>query len=336
MQLLLLLALSVFATEYDIPAFCTNCCAHWTYDEQDNWGEIVCNTSATSGITLTNFCQTGKFQSPVNIASWTVDPTLQELNFVDYGPNAKMTIVNNGHTIQATYTNGYYNNDPQGHWYQIAQFHFHTHSEESVSGLDDVASMHLVHVENPAPGPTNQALSVLGILFTVGATDNPILAPIIQALPLIPTSGTSTTINFPGFQSQLLAMKAAKTDDYWNYPGSLTTPPCTEQIDWTLLATPWSISQAQLDALNAVLVSDTASTTPGTSNYRRVQRTLTATPYYPGGPSTCVCPTEKKVVWSSIHDGSICLARNECTSASHCQWGRHCSIPTGKQIGTCI
>jgi len=288
----------VVSVEYQIPAFCTNCCSHWTYDEQDEWDLIVCNTTATSGIQLHNYCKDGKTQSPVNIATWKEDPSLIQLTFVDYAPVASMKIVNNGHTIQATMTNGYYNNDQEGTWYQMAQFHFHTHSEESVTGLSDVASLHLVHVETPNPTLSNQALSVLGILFVVGPTDNPVLKPIIDALPLIQTLGSSTTIAFGGFQTVFADMQAAKTDNYWNFAGSLTTPPCTEELDWTVLATPWKISQAQLDALNAVLVQDTNSTTPGTSNYRKVQRTLTDTPYYAGGPTpvpapcpTCTCPT---------------------------------------------
>jgi len=284
MLLLIALFAVVHGVSYPIPADCTNCCNHWTYDEQANWGQIICNTSATSGLAITNYCGSGSFQSPVNIATWKKDSSLPALTFVDYGPKIAMTIVNNGHTIQATYANGYYNNDKEGTYYQMSQFHFHTHSEESVLGLNDKASLHLVHAQNPAPKAGFMALSVLGILFVVG-NDNPLLDPIISALSSIPVSGNSTTINFPGFQGAFEAMAAAGTNDYWNYPGSLTTPPCSEKIDWTVLATAWTMSQAQLDALNAVLVADTHSNTPGTSNYRHIQRTLTSVPYFPGSSS---------------------------------------------------
>jgi len=278
---------AVLGVRYPIPNLCTNCCNHWTYDEQDVWGTIVCNTTSSSGLAITNYCNSGSHQSPVNIASWNVDHSLSALEFVDYGPNTNMLIVNNGHTIQATYGNGYYNNDNQGTWYQMLQFHFHTHSEESVKGVGDVASLHLVHAQNPSTSSTT-AISVLGILFVVGTLDNPLLTPIINALSVIPRSGNSTFINFGGFYTAFHDMNLAKTNDYWNYPGSLTTPPCTEDIDWTVLATPWLISQSQLDALNNVLVHDTNSTVNGTSNYRKVQRKLTSTPYYPGSTGASV------------------------------------------------
>jgi len=279
---------SVYAVSYPIPNLCTNCCNHWTYDEQDVWGSVICNTTKTSGVPITNYCQTGSHQSPVNIKGWQTDNTLPPLTFVDYGPNPSMTIVNNGHTIQASYTNGYYSNDKKGSWYQIAQFHFHTHSEETVKGVGDSASLHLVHAQNPPPTSTTQALSVLGILFVVGSSDNPLLTPIINALSIIPNLGNSTVINFGGFQSVFHDMNTAKTNQYWNYPGSLTTPPCTENIDWTVLAVPWSISQSQLDALNAVLVSDANSTTPGNSNNRKVQRILNTVAYFAGSGTTVV------------------------------------------------
>jgi len=216
------------------------------------------------------------------------DWSLPELTFVDYGPNAAMVITNNGHTIQATYTNGYYNNDRSKDFYQMSQFHFHTHSEESVQGVGDKASMHMVHALNPAPAgngnPALMALSVLGVLFVVGPDDNPILAPIVNAinLGLIPLVGNTTVISFGGFQAAFAAAKAGSTNDYWNFPGSLTTPPCTEQIDWTLLATPWYMSQAQLDTFNSILVADTNSVVANTSNYRRVQRNISSVSYRPG------------------------------------------------------
>jgi len=233
-----------------------------------------------------------------------------------YTANTNMTLTNNGHTIQATYTNGNYTNDEYGTTYQISQFHFHTHSEESVDGLGDIASMHLVHAQVPTPLPYN-ALSVLGVLFVIGP-DNPIFDPIIAALSKIPVLGDVTYINFTGFQSFFDSMNAAGTNDYWNYPGSLTTPPCTEKVDWTVLSTPWSISQAQLDALNAILVQDTNSSIANTSNYRHVQRTLTNVSYYPGpdSNSTDTSSTTASSASASSASASSASASSATSSSS--------------------
>jgi carbonic anhydrase len=40
--------------------------------------------------------------------------------------------------------------------------------------------------------------------------------------------------------------------DFYNYPGSFTTPPCTEGINWFVLREIQTISQAQLDAFNSL------------------------------------------------------------------------------------
>jgi len=305
MLLVALLFSYVSAVSYAIPNDCTNCCDHWTYDEQDDWNQINCfktKTGPGSNVQIPNYCKTGVNQSPENIVDWVVDWNLPELTFVDYGPNPSMTIVNNGHTIQATYTNGYYNNDRHKTFFQIAQFHFHTHSEESVRGVGDVASLHLVHAQNPAPSSDTMGLSVLGILFIIGPDDNNVIQPIIDALVDIPMTGNTTTRPFGGFGRAFADMKGSGTNDYWNFPGSLTTPPCTENLDWTVLATPWTMSRRQLTALNDALVADTASATPGTSNYRKVQRNLTSVSYRPASFAASL------VVPLCVFLGAICPA----------------------------
>ena len=37
------------------------------------------------------------------------------------------------------------------------------------------------------------------------------------------------------------------TSDYWTYPGSLTTPPCSECVQWVLFKDPIELSADQLD-----------------------------------------------------------------------------------------
>jgi carbonic anhydrase len=47
-----------------------------------------------------------------------------------------------------------------------------------------------------------------------------------------------------------------KFHKFWSYPGSLTTPPCTEGVKWTVLKNAAPISPAHLDALNARYADD--------------------------------------------------------------------------------
>lgn len=49
----------------------------------------------------------------------------------------------------------------------------------------------------------------------------------------------------------------------------------------------------------------------------------------------CVCKTPKRIVWSNIVDGEVCLAANECTDNNHCTSAQVCRVLPGKQIGSC-
>jgi len=250
-------------------------CGHWTYEEADHWDELNCTT--------TNYCSSGRFQSPVSVDSWTNDYTLPRLTFAGYGKISSMIIKNNGHTVQATYTNGFYTNDQDQDFFQIQQFHLHTHSEERVKGQQDVLSVHLVHTKEPAPGPNKTAISVVGLLFKIGAF-NPAIDVIVQALPSIIKEGDSTTVSFDGFQPTFTALKASNDDGYWNYPGSLTTPPCTEQIDWTLMSHIFELSLGQFNAINDFFINQTGGPLgQNLTNNRPIQRNLNGVSYRPGG-----------------------------------------------------
>lgn len=47
-------------------------------------------------------------------------------------------------------------------------------------------------------------------------------------------------------------MDSVDKSEFWSYDGSLTTPPCTEGIKWTVFSDIQPISQAQLDAFKAL------------------------------------------------------------------------------------
>jgi carbonic anhydrase len=56
---------------------------------------------------------------------------------------------------------------------------------------------------------------------------------------------------------------------YWNYDGSLTTPPCTEGIKWTIIKDVQPISSTQLEWFTALWAGDTQFA-GGLGNFRAV------------------------------------------------------------------
>lgn len=270
LQVLLLVLWSevVYSTSYSIipPGKCTG----WSYDAIDQWPSAKCDTE--------NQCGTGKTQSPVSIRSSGDGSFLSRIIFTDYSEQT-INCVNEGYGIRCDFTNGYFTTDEEVQ-FQAAQFHVHFAPEEVLPRNNDVLSLHIVHFQNPPPAPNRIAIGVVGLLFTIGNAST-LLDPLVQQLPNIPKKDDHVMIDFKGFQSYFAQLHAQNLDGYWNYPGSLTTPPCAEQIDWTVMEAQQTLSQAQYNALKAVLSGGKNSTS---GNSRTVQRNLEGVPFYPGGP----------------------------------------------------
>lgn len=176
-------------------------------------------------------CAQGKAQSPINIQS-AVKADLPALQF-SYG-QAEPSIVNNGHTIQV--------NLPKGQTltvdskrYTLVQFHFHTPSEEQIGGKHAAMVAHFVHKDEEG------RLGVVGVMLQPGKT-NPHFAPVFDHLPR-----PGETISVEGLQLDLAALLPSNLA-YYRFAGSLTTPPCSEGVQWMVLKQPVQLGPEQIKA----------------------------------------------------------------------------------------
>ncbi len=195
----------------------------------EHWGELS-EEFAT--------CAEGVEQSPVDLTD-AAETALTDIAF-DYS-ESPLNIFNNGHTIEVEYEEGS-TIDLDGETYNVVQFHFHAASEHTVDGEQFPLELHIVHATE------DEQLAVVGVLIDVGA-ENEALAPVFDNIPT-EVSEEPTTIDG---ESVNLAEVLPDTQTYYQYPGSLTTPPCTEGVSWQVLDTPIEISQEQLDAFTAVV-----------------------------------------------------------------------------------
>ena len=193
---------------------------HWSYEGDtgpEHWAD-ACKGSAQTPIDL---AQTNS-KGPVAYS-------------VSYKP-VPLAVRNLGHTIQ-------FSGEDAGALieagveYKLIQVHFHTPSEHVVDGKHYPLEGHFVHVSDKG------ALSVLGAFFTEGA-ENPALATLLKHMPkkpggMIPIEGASIDPN------ALLP----KDQAIYRYNGSLTTPPCSEGVQWHVLATPVTASKKQIEAI---------------------------------------------------------------------------------------
>ncbi len=128
-----------------------------------------------------------------------------------------------------------------GERYGLLQFHFHAPSEHTIGGQRYPLEAHFVM------GSEEGHLAVMGYLYEEGEAD-PDMAPIVAALPKHP--GDKRRMESPEIAIEKLKPLGR---DFYAYPGSLTTPPCSEGVRWMVAAQPLTLSREQLQAFDAVL-----------------------------------------------------------------------------------
>lgn len=209
--------------------------SHWSYEGEgspEHWGTLSEENKT---------CQTGMNQSPINIDT-TLTAHLSPLDVLyTVGP---VTIINNGHTIQAglkTTTADTITID--GTPFTLQQFHFHAPSENTIHGKHYAMEMHLVHKD------ARGAVTVVAAMFDKG-TANAELDKLWATMP--EKSGQDTKITTQMDLNALLP--ADKT--YWRFSGSLTTPPCSEGVTWIVLKHPLTLSAAQLEKFSHTMHHD--------------------------------------------------------------------------------
>ena len=195
---------------------------HWSYEGEtgpDRWGTLDAADAA---------CSIGGQQSPIDITGTIAAPQ----------PPLKISwtrrpdkIVNNGHTIQLDFAEG--DTLHLGHRsYALKQFHFHHPSEHLVEGKRFAMEAHFVHA-------ASDGLAVVGVLMVAGKS-NAVFKKIVAAMP--PGGGPAVPADPAIDPSRLLP--AQRT--YYHYAGSLTTPPCSETVDWLVLARPIEVDETDI------------------------------------------------------------------------------------------
>lgn len=214
---------------------------HWSYVDgpggPENWGSLSKDNMA---------CLKGKIQSPINInVDRVVKAELSPLEFL-YRPS-QLSIVDNGHTVMVNYGEGS-NLIADGRQYRLVQFHFHKPSEEAINGERTDMVTHLVHQHHDG------SLAVVGVLMTTkppaairksiwGGDEvkgNALIQTLWNNVPLVKgkTEAPGVTIDV----NQILPADKS----YFTYMGSLTTPPCSENVLWYVMKNPIYVSEEQV------------------------------------------------------------------------------------------
>ncbi len=190
-------------------------------------------------------CGQGREQSPIDLVGAVVVEGMpfektrsQGLLTVEQRARV-MDLIDNGHTIQVT-SDAFMALDLDGEHYELVQYHFHDPSEHTVDGEQAPLEVHFVH--KSAAGN----LAVAALLVEVGDRD-PVWDHVIAALPSGP--GDSRHLD----DLDLKTSELHPASDYYRYQGSLTTPPCSEDVEWIVMADRHRISPEQMAAITSHL-----------------------------------------------------------------------------------
>ncbi len=216
---------------------------HWSYNNEEGperWGELS---------PVYALCKDGKNQSPINLSSelngtgavWEFDYASTSLRIAH---NENMDdIVDNGHTIQVTVDEGS-KFTFAGKVYHLKQFHFHCPSEHQLDGKSYPMEVHFVHQNDSGK------FAVVSALVKEGK-ENDNFKKIIENFPA--NKGESKHLH-----DIHLALKfhLPEKNEAYHYTGSLTTPPCSEHVEWLIFRHPIEASKAQLDAFYAKIANN--------------------------------------------------------------------------------
>lgn len=191
-------------------------------------------------------CKKGHRQSPIDIRE-ARKADLSPIQF-DYRPSP-LNIVDNGHTIMINYRPG--SSITVGDKrYELKQFHFHRPSEERINGKGYDMSLHLVHADEKGN------VAVVAVLLEKGA-DNALVNTLWKDMP---NTKEKTEVDK---DVQIDADGLLPADHhYYSFTGSLTTPPCSEDVQWFVLKHPVSVSVAEIEQFSKLYRNDARPTRP--------------------------------------------------------------------------
>jgi carbonic anhydrase len=191
-------------------------------------------------------CKTGKKQSPIDLnQTFKAGRTDFDLDY----QVTELDLINNGHTIKVSYPDGNYF-QIAGQEYKLLQFHYHAPSEHTVNGRFYDMEIHFVHQN------ASGSLAVIGVFIDEGP-ENLALREIWEYLPK--RSGRTKKVAQEIINARDLIPEHS---GYYRYMGSLTTPPCSEGVNWFVMKQPIYASKAQLDKFRSIMEGNNRPTQP--------------------------------------------------------------------------
>ncbi|KAF5178336.1 Alpha carbonic anhydrase [Thalictrum thalictroides] len=208
-------------------------------------------------------CDNGDMQSPIDVLNTRVE-VMHNLGKLkrDYQPS-NATVKNRGHDIMVRWIGDAGSININGTKYNLKQCHWHSPSEHTFNGSRHQLELHMVHESSDGK------MAVVGITYKHGRPDS-FLEKIIPHITEVGTEERDIGVTNPG------DIKVGSRK-YYRYIGSLTVPPCTEGIIWTIVKKVRTTSKEQVAALREA-VHDNCETNSRPIQQKKGRKVMLYTP----------------------------------------------------------
>ncbi|MBN1684011.1 MAG: oxidative damage protection protein [Gammaproteobacteria bacterium] len=199
---------------------------HWDYSKEKGpncWGDLSDEFK---------LCKMGEKQSPINIKNAKEDIQNHLEIFYKKFP---LKIKYNEHSLYVHFDEKsdehiIFNQEK----YNLIQLHFHAPSEHWLKDKVFPMEVHFVHKS------TENKLLVIGVFIDEGEQSD----YLEKLFKHIPFKKGEKSFDYQGALNPIELIPSEKT--FYYYSGSLTTPPCSEEVNWIVMDQPITASKAQI------------------------------------------------------------------------------------------
>ncbi|XP_054814451.1 alpha carbonic anhydrase 7-like [Prosopis cineraria] len=182
-------------------------------------------------------CKNGTMQSPINLNESQLTSSLGPLQLYYRSSNA--TLFSTGHEITVEWAGDAGYLLINGTIYRLQQCHWHSPAEHTINGKRFDLEIHLVHQSKEGQ------IAVIGVFYRIGMAD-PFLGTVRDALIRI---SQDREAKVPLGMVDPKSVININRKVYYRYMGSLTTPPCDENVVWTIVGQVNFVSREQIELL---------------------------------------------------------------------------------------
>lgn len=208
----------------------TNSGKAWAYsgtEGPDKWASL--NPAFAS-------CGNGSQQSPINIEN-TIPAALKPIKRLQKFPLKSINRKDHGLVIDAGAGNMMVLDQKP---YQLKYISLHAPAEHQIKQKAHAAEIQMVHEDK------NGHRVIIAVLLEEGST-HAVFEKLLSSLPK--ENEDSKPLSMRITPAELMPAKPA----YYRYSGSLTTPPCTEGVQWIVIKEPVHLSKQQIETLQKAL-----------------------------------------------------------------------------------